>query len=309
MAPQPKPELPNPAASRRRISSPRRANSMRPNRSPACRRRSCRLLPPLPPPPLAISEILVPTAAPRPRSRPICRPIIRSSPARVPAPPRLAVGAHRRVRKRDQRNPRRAERAGVVVELHRRRAPRRAGGGRPAATRAGKAKADKAKARERDQGRRQGALDHHLQDPLAAGRRERGRDRARHLQDGDEPARRRQPPPQIPGLERSADQPAPLPPADSGAKAPAPEQRPAPSMTSPTPIGRQSQNNAAPAPPDASATVEIPQAPATACADLRQRHHRLDPERDRAGKGAMLQVPQGEQLPERSADRTCARPR
>ena len=36
---------------------------------------------------------------------------------------------------------------------------------------------------------RQGRLDHHLQDSLAAGRRQRGRDRARHLQDGDVAAR------------------------------------------------------------------------------------------------------------------------
>ena len=40
---------------------------------------------------------------------------------------------------------------------------------------------------------RKGALDDHLQDPLAAGRRQRGRDRARHLQDGDDAARQRQP--------------------------------------------------------------------------------------------------------------------
>ena len=41
----------------------------------------------------------------------------------------------------------------------------------------------------REYGPEQGAVDHHLQDPLAAGRRERGRDRARHLQDGDDAAR------------------------------------------------------------------------------------------------------------------------
>ncbi|TWB06670.1 localization factor PodJL [Bradyrhizobium stylosanthis] len=58
--------------------------------------------------------------------------------------------------------------------------------------------------------------------------------------------------------------PAPPPPVES--KPSAPEQI-TPSMTSPTPIGRQSQNNAAPALPantGNSASVEIPQAPATA---------------------------------------------
>ena len=59
---------------------------------------------------------------------------------------------------------------------------------------------------------------------------------------------------------------SPTPPPPVETKPAAPEQI-TPSMTSPTPIGRQSQNNAAPVPtPNAgnSASVEIPQAPATA---------------------------------------------
>ena len=55
-----------------------------------------------------------------------------------------------------------------------------------------------------DKARRQGTLDHHLQDPLAAGRRERGRDRARHLQDGDDAARQRQRAASPPPIENSA---------------------------------------------------------------------------------------------------------
>ena len=103
---------------------------------------------------------------------------------------RHAVGAHCRFRKRDQRNSRRAEGAGVVVELHCSRAPCSAGRCRAAReARARRQGGDRRPRQGQGPGRR---LDHHLENPLAAGRRERGRDRARHLQDGDEPARRQQ---------------------------------------------------------------------------------------------------------------------
>ena len=87
------------------------------------------------------------------------------------------------------------------------------------------------------------SLDHQLKDPLAAGRRQRGRDRALYLQDRDAAARYQR---------RAAD-------AGDGRAGPGARARPkdsnaapvmpapaAPSMTSPTPIGRQSNHTPAP---------------------------------------------------------------
>jgi localization factor PodJL len=104
-------------------------------------------------------------------------------------------------------------------------------------------------------------------------------------------------PPPMPGIEHPSQAPAStLSPADSAARpaAPAPSQT-APSMTTPTPIGKQSLNNAAPA--DATASVAIPQAAASA-------PPMLISDSDITGaipsgkKAGMAQVPQGENLPE-----------
>jgi localization factor PodJL len=66
-------------------------------------------------------------------------------------------------------------------------------------------------------------------------------------------------PPPVPAIEDSTEPPPPAPsPADIGAKPAAP----APSMTSPTPIGRQSLNSIAPGASDSTASVAIPQAAA-----------------------------------------------
>src|SRR5712672_735053 len=68
--------------------------------------------------------------------------------------------------------------------------------------------------------------------------------------------------PALPAMESSSEQaPSAQPPADDGAKpaAPAPVM---PSLTSPTPIGRQSFNSSAPSASDGTASVEIPQATA-----------------------------------------------
>ena len=67
-------------------------------------------------------------------------------------------------------------------------------------------------------------------------------------------------PPPMPAMENSSEPPAQAP-ADDGAKpaAPAPA---APSMTSPTPVGRQSLNGAVPNISDSTASVAIPQAAA-----------------------------------------------
>jgi localization factor PodJL len=102
--------------------------------------------------------------------------------------------------------------------------------------------------------------------------------------------------PPMPAMEHSNEAPAStLSPADSAAKpaAPAPG-APAPSMTSPTPIGKQSLNNAA---PDTTASVAIPQGMAATPPILI-----LDSDITGAipsgKKVASAQVPQGENLPE-----------
>ena len=260
---------------RRRTSPQHRASSMLPSRL----HRRCAA----PPPPRAISEILVPSSAPRVRARSRAAARYSARTRHAPERPRLdAVGAHRGLRKRDQRHQGEAERAGLVIELHRRRAPCGAGGRGPAARGQG----------TRRQGCRQGqrrqvVLEHHLENPLAAGRRQRGRDRARHLQDGDDPARHRHAAADAGNrtFERSARQHA-VSRRQRCQTGRACADTPAPSMTSPTPIGKQSLNKAAPA--ETTASVAIPQTAASAAADIdfRQRHHRRDPERQEGRDGA-----------------------
>jgi localization factor PodJL len=72
-------------------------------------------------------------------------------------------------------------------------------------------------------------------------------------------------------------------------------------MTSPPPIGRQSLNNAAPATPDAGTTVEIPQqdTPAASSAAPVSGSDITGAIPNANGrKGAMLQIPPGERLPD-----------
>ena len=199
MAPQPKPELPNPAARedlREHLQEPPQAHfAAAPREFHAAQPPAA----PAPPqPPRAISEILEPPAAP-PRASDRTGSAAGSSARaghatdrrgwlRPPSasPPRRARSAKFR---------RRAEKARQHLELHRRRPPRRPGRRCAAGQREGRPRGKQGCGK--GQGRRQaegrpGALDHHLQDPLAAGRRQRGRDRARHLQDGDDAARHRQ---------------------------------------------------------------------------------------------------------------------
>ena len=196
LAPQPKPELPNPAALQGNsqehfAAAPREFHAAQPAPPPIA----------APMPPRAISEILEPHAAP-PRAaiapelppdhplEPGTRPAARmSSPSERIAASESAISEIRG----------RPEGAGQFIELHRRRAPRRAGRRRRAASTrrpdARQPRPRQGQPRAATRPRRDGndsALEHHLQDPLAAGRRERGRDRARHLQDGDDAARHRQ---------------------------------------------------------------------------------------------------------------------
>jgi localization factor PodJL len=71
--------------------------------------------------------------------------------------------------------------------------------------------------------------------------------------------------PQMPAMENSSESPSPATPTDDGAK-PAMPAPVAPSMISPTPIGRQSLNNYAPDAADGTASVAIPQMPSASFA-------------------------------------------
>src|SRR5262249_54481330 len=102
-------------------------------------------------------------------------------------------------------------------------------------------------------------------------------------------------PPPMPAVENPSEAPAStLSPADSAAKpaAPAPIQ-PAPSMTSPTPIGKQSLN-------DATASVTIPQQAAASTPPALITDNDITGAISPTGakKPVMMQVPQGEHLPE-----------
>ena len=195
----------------RSISPPRRGNS-RP------RRRRCRPQPPCAP--RAISEILEPHAAP-PRAA-----IAPDLPPDHPLEPGtrpsgrvgFAIGAHRRFGERDQRNSGRRARAGQHVEFHCRRAPCRPGGRRGAGRRQGRPRPAQGARPRQGQGCCQGTIDDHVQDPLAAGRRQRGRHRARHLQDGDDAARRRQRAGNVPPHGEFERPPPAQPPAEDGAR-------------------------------------------------------------------------------------------
>ena len=101
----------------------------------------------------------------------------------------FAIGAHRGFRKRHQRYSGGRARTRQHIEFHRRRAPCRPGRrGRP-----GRRQGEPPRRSRAPRATAPGNLDDHLQNSLAAGRRERGRHRARHLQDGDDAARQRQP--------------------------------------------------------------------------------------------------------------------
>ena len=167
----------------------------------------------------------------------------------------------------------------------------------------GAGRQEEARRRRRSVGQRP-RLDARLQDPLAAGRRQRGGDRARHLQDGDAVAGRRQ----RAGAGRRR---APAQPlrwrrrrrAGRAGDAAAPAQ---PSMTSPTPIDRQSLFGPATAPTESRA------APGRRC-------HRHDPgaaaqprrrQRCRPGRRpCWFRFRPAKNCPRRSAERRCAPPR
>ena len=245
----------DPAAGQARTAQSRRGASAfrrRPARFPRQRRRATvpDAPPPLPAPPRAISEILRAArrqgGAPRDRTRIAARSSARAGHA-AERPHALAIGAHRRVRRRHQRNPGGAAPAGVVIELHRRRAPRRAG-------RRGRAAATRRAARRRQGQRPRQRKTRTSKEPSTLTTKIRSLlvgasvvvivlgtfKMAMTLLDGSGSN-----PPPMPAAENSAEpQPAAQSPADGADKPAAPDQV-TPSMTSPTPIGRQSLNNIA----------------------------------------------------------------
>jgi localization factor PodJL len=105
--------------------------------------------------------------------------------------------------------------------------------------------------------------------------------------------------PQMPPMENSSEPPtAAQPPADNGAK-PATPDAVTPSMTSPTPIGRQSLNNSAPAANDSVASVAIPQPAASpiSSSDITGSIP-IAPASPGSRKLSMVQVPPTERLPD-----------
>jgi localization factor PodJL len=108
--------------------------------------------------------------------------------------------------------------------------------------------------------------------------------------------------PQMPPMENSSEPPpAAQPPADSGAK-PATPDAVTPSMTSPTPIGRQSLNNSAPAASESVASVAMPQPALPAASPISSSDITgsipTAPASPGSRKLSMVQVPPTERLPD-----------
>jgi localization factor PodJL len=103
-------------------------------------------------------------------------------------------------------------------------------------------------------------------------------------------------PPPAPASENSSAPPAQLP-ADNAAKPATSDQAP-PSMTSPTPIGRQSFNNMAPNPADSATSVEIPQAVAAAPTQSLDVTGSIPTTQAGKGRLASVAIPSTEKLPD-----------
>ena len=212
----------------------------------------------------------------------------------------FAVGTDRGFRKRDQRNRFRAEGAGQFVELHCRRAPRRAGRSRRAASREGGTFGSEGQG----QGRRQGQGDK-ADDKDASNISSKIRSllvgasvvvivlgtfkMAMTLLDTGSVL-------QLPMMEQSGEPAAP-------AQAPAPAESstrpatPAPLMISPTPVEKQSNNSSAPNTLD-SARIAIPPQAAPSPAAASDVTGAITTMPATGGKLAMIAVPPTERLPD-----------
>ena len=105
-------------------------------------------------------------------------------------------------------------------------------------------------------------------------------------------------PPQPPAIENSVEPPPAQPPAVVKPAMPAPAM---PSMTSPTPIGRQSFNTAAPDAADSTASIPIPQAeavPSASLASVSDVTGTIPAAPSAGGKLGLVQIPPTEKLPD-----------
>ena len=251
MPPQAKPELPNPAAAQSPfVAAPRDFRAIEPPASAAAA-----------PPPLAISEILVPhTAAPRTAIAPELPPDHPLEPGTRPsgrvASPSERIAASESAISEIPNAPKQPVSSSSFIAAARRAA--QAAAAQPAVDAKGSAKS-KGKDKAKDANKEPSTIASKIRSVLVAasvvvivlGTFKM----AMTLLDGSSA------PAPAPAIENSSDQPmATEPPAESGAKPAAPDQD-TPSLTSPTPIGRQSLNRAAPSAPETTASVDIPQSP------------------------------------------------
>jgi localization factor PodJL len=334
MAPQPKPELPNPAAAELSAFQAERVQEERPpaphfDAAPrdfhAAEPEAA--MPPqaaAEPPPLAISEILLPSSSPRapalapdlppdhplePGTRPGARPASpseriaasESAISEIPATPRPPVSSSSFIAAA-----RRAAQAAAAQPLNEKaRAKAEKTRARETARQAAKEK-DKDKEKDKTKDGAKGgssSVTSKIRSLLVAtsvvvivvGTFKMAMN---YLDGGNLPFK--------PSMEKSSEQPSTLTPADSSAKAPAPQQSapapeqpaPAPSLTSPAPIGRQSLNKFAPATTDSVASVEIPQGASAAPASGDDITGSIPRASADDGKLAPAQIPQDERLPD-----------
>jgi localization factor PodJL len=314
MTPQPKPELPNPAASQapHYAAAPRDFHAAEPayGAEPAF----APAPPPVPPaPPMAISEILVPSGPPRAAIAPELPPDHPLEPGTRPsgrtASPSERIAASEEAISEIPAAPKQPVSSSSFIAAARRAA--QAAAAQPVPEKSGRAAKAEKKAKEKaaaKESAKVGAKDG-TKEPSTVTSKIRSllvgasvvvivlgtfKMAMNLLEGGSLPA--------IPGIEKSNDTAAAPPPADPSAKPAVPDQSapaPGPSMTSPTPIGRQSFNNPAPASQDAGATVAIPQAAAASPAPNAAEVTGSIPNAPAAGrKPLILQIPQSERLPD-----------
>ncbi len=180
MPPLPKPELPNPAAAQAHFAAAPREFQAAPPAMPV----AAEVVP------RAISEILEPHAPPpRPEIEPDLPPDHPLEPGtrptgRVASPSERIAASESAIREIPAGSREQASTSSFIAAA--RRAAQAAAAAAPAE------KASRGAFKSLTGNKDQGIIDDHLQDPLGAGRRERGHHRARHLQDGDDAAGRRQ---------------------------------------------------------------------------------------------------------------------
>jgi localization factor PodJL len=297
LPPQPRPELPNPAAAQALF-----AAAPRDFHTPAAPTTAPAAAPPVPAPPRAISEILEPHAAKtaaRPAIAPELPPDHPLEPGtrpngRIPSPSERIAASEDAISEIPGA-PRQPVSSSSFIAAARRAAQAAAAAPPPEkGGRAGKGAADKGK-----DGKGQSALASKIRAVLVAasvvvivlGTFKM----AMSLLDGGSSA------PAAPSAENVMEppQPAAKPPTDSSTDKPAAPDQVTPSMTSPTPIGRQSFNNMTPSAADSTASVDIPQgaAPSAPLGDVTGSIPA--PQAGANGrKFATVQVPPSEKLPD-----------